>query len=653
MKRFILFLYLLVTGVCFSQEENVLFTIDQTPYYTDEFVRVYYKNIELVKDESQKDLDNYLELFINFKLKVEKAKKLNLHQSRKYQSELKSYRDQLAKNYIKDPKVSDKLLSEAYDRIKKQVRASHILLKVDPNADEKELEAIRTKLMDIRSQVKDLASFEKLAVEHSQDPSVKNNKGDLGYFTAFQMVYPFETTAYQTKKNQVSMPVKTQFGYHLIFVRDVKENQGEVTVAHIMVLEQKDDPTKAKTTIDEVYQKLEQGEDFSILAKQFSNDKSSASKGGVLQRFGNGQLTSKEFERTAFSLKEHNQYSQPFKTKFGWHIVKLLQKHPIGTLDDMKYALEEKIRKDDRSNLIRSALVERLRKKYNFEIDQRIYSHIEQEVTDLFYKRKWVFPNEHYSIAKGKLVIIENDFSVIASDFIDYLTQKQREGLQIKPIQKLVAYHFKDWVNDQLIVYFNKNLENEYPEFRHVVQEYRDGLLLFDVMEKEIWNKAKRDSTGLDAYYSSHKEDYFWKKSYKMAVYSSKEKRTIKGIKKRLKKGESIEDIKMFYNKNQVDVIVKSGDFKVDSDEVIQFQKKKPLNKGLSKMVKSNGYFMLANVESITPKKMKNKEDCRGKLVSDYQQHLESSWEKSLRNEFDLKIDQAVFENLKKKLDNK
>ena len=291
MKQLFLSLFVSLQLASFAQTatKEALFTIDSKPYYTDEFLRVYNKNLDLVKDESQKDLTQYLELFVGYKLKITKANKLGLQNGEAYKNELASYRTQLSKNYLTDSKVTNELVVEGYERSKKEIKAAHILLLVDENAAPADTLAAFNKANEIRDRALKGEDFGQLAAEFSQDPSVKENKGDLGYFSSFRMVYAFETAAFKTAKGAISMPVRTRYGFHLIKVEDVRDNRGEVTVAHIMILNPKEDKPEdkaaAQSKIDDIYQKLQQGEKFEELAKQFSEDKSSSSRGGVLARF--------------------------------------------------------------------------------------------------------------------------------------------------------------------------------------------------------------------------------------------------------------------------------------------------------------------------------------------------------------------------------
>jgi peptidyl-prolyl cis-trans isomerase SurA len=244
-------------------KKETLFTIDSNPYYTDEFVRVYNKNLDLVKDESQKDLNQYLTLFVGYKLKINKAIQLGLQNGEAYKTELNSYRTDLAKNYLTDSKVTKELVEEAYTRSLKEINASHILITVDENAAPSDTLIAYQKISAIRNKAIIGEDFGSLAVQFSQDPSAKENNGDLGYFSVFRMIYPFESAAYKTEKGKVSNIVRTRFGYHILKVNDIRDNRGEVTVEHIMFLNPKEgtpiEKEKVKKNFEDIYKKIQQG----------------------------------------------------------------------------------------------------------------------------------------------------------------------------------------------------------------------------------------------------------------------------------------------------------------------------------------------------------------------------------------------------------
>jgi len=649
-KQFFFGLFFLISFASNAQTntKEVLFTVNEKPYYTDEFSRIYKKNLDLVKDDSQKDLNQYLELFVGYKLKVNKAYKLGLQNGTKYQNELKSYRTQLAKNYFNDTKITQELLEEGYSRLQKEIRASHILILVDENASAEDTLKAYKKIEDISKKAIAGEDFDDLAVQFSEDPSAKENKGDLSYFTAFRMVYPFENAAYKTPKGKISKIIRTRFGYHILKITDIRANRGEITVAHIMILKPKPEEKDkdAEKTINEIYQKIQQGEKFEDLAKQFSDDKSSSSKGGQLNKFGSGQLSSEEFENAAFSLANPDDISKPFQSEFGWHIVKLIEKHPIKSMDEMKNELETKIGKDDRSKKITASLNEKLRKKYTYKRDDKQYGLISKLVTNDFYDSKWKLP-ENITDYSATLLSI-NTKKIDGKAFLDYIEKQQKSGLKVKPLSKLVDALYGNFLDEQLTAYYDENLETEFPDFAYVMEEYRDGLLLFDLMEKEIWDRAKTDTIGLNTFYDEHKMEHMWKKRVDVTIASSTKQDIIKKAHALLKKKEKPQDIKDKLNvDNVINVMMNSGVFEEGSDALPKTMK---YDVGVSDVFSEGEYYFVTKVDKIMPAGVKTLEECKGKLINEYQQYLELRWVDDLKSEFTIKINNDAFEHVKKQL---
>jgi peptidyl-prolyl cis-trans isomerase SurA len=649
-NKLILGVVLAINSISFAQSDKkeVLFTIDNNSYYTDEFIRVYNKNIDLVKDDSQKDLNQYLDLFIGYKLKINKANKIGLQNNQKYIDELKSYRTQLSKNYTSDTKVTKALIDEGYERSQKEIRVSHILITCEENVEPADTLKAYNQAMDIRKKALVGESFEELAVKFSQDPSAKDNKGDLGYFSAFRMVYPFENAAYKTKVGEISMPTRTRFGYHLVKVVDSRPNRGEVSVAHIMILKKPnstpEDIQKGKSTIQDIYTKLKQGEKFESLATQFSEDKSSSVKGGLLPNFSSGQLSSKEFEDVAFGLKEPQSYSEPFETQYGWHIAKLVEKFPIKSLKEMERDLDTKIRRDDRSRLLTNSLVEKVRKRYRFTRNDIVYKKVQNLVNDKYYKGEWTVSEEQLKDFKQTLLTIENK-NIEAADFISQLESQQRSNLKVKPLTKLVDNVYESFLNEQLTTYYNDNLEKEFPDFANVIEEYRDGLLLFDLMEKEIWDKAKQDSIGLKKYFDINKAKYQWKNRAEVVIASSTKKDIAKQAQKMLKKDAKIEAIKESLNtKDVVNVMIKEETVEEGAENT---SKKIAMKTGVSGVYQEGEFYFVNKVNKILPAGQKTLEETKGRVINDYQQYLEENWVTELKKEFKVTVNQDVFERVK------
>lgn len=653
-KKVLLSLCLCVSALSFSQEvkKEVLFTIDGNPYYTDEFVRVYKKNLDLVKDDSQKDLDNYLNLFIGYKLKVNKAYKLGLQNNKKYQGELKTYRSQLSKNYLTDTKVTDELVNEAYARAQKEVKASHVLIKVDENALPADTLKAYNKAAEVRKKAIAGEDFAKLAKEYSEDPSAKENGGDLGYFTTFRMVYPFESGAYNTPKGGISKIVRTRFGYHVIKVTDIRDNRGTVTVAHIMINKSKKDSpeeaAKEKSTIDDIYKKLKQGEDFAELAKQFSQDKATASIGGKLNSFASGELSSTEFEDQAFALKNPGDFSAPFETLFGWHIVKLTEKTKLKPFEESKTDLEGRIRKDERSKLIANSVTENLKKKFPVVKDAKVYAKALKAVNDKIYTRVWELPADIDTYTQT-ILTINKVKKYSAKDFLTYISVQQKTGnMIIKPVSQQVNVLFEKFSDEKLNAYYDDNLETEFPEFGMVMNEYRDGLLLFDLMEKEIWEKAKNDTVALTAYYNANISKYQWKDRVDADVYSSTKEDMTAKARKFLKKGKDAAYIKGELNKDgKIEVLEKTGVFDQDSDAL---PKQKTWKVGVSDVLKEGNYYYVVKTNKVLPAGPKTLEESKGRVINDYQQQLESTWVNDLEKEFTVEVNKDVFARVKQQL---
>lgn len=652
MKQLVLGLLLSLNMAAFAQnaKKEVLFTIDDKPYYTDEFSRVYNKNLDLVKDESQKDLTQYLELFIGYKLKINKANKLGLQNGEAYKNELATYRTQLSKNYLTDSKVTKELVEEGYQRSLKEIRASHILITLDENAAPADTLAAYNKIIDIRNRALNGEDFGELAVQNSQDPSAKDNRGDLGYFSSFRMVYAFESAAFKTPKGKISNPVRTRFGYHIIKVEDERPNRGEVTVAHIMILNPKEDKPEEKAAaeakIRDIYKKIQQGESFESLAKQFSEDKSSSSKGGVLSRFGSGQLSSEEFENAAFALTTEKPVSEPFQSKFGWHIVKLIEKHPLKSFDEMKSELENKVGKDDRSRLITNSINEKLRKQFPIKRDNKVYSAATKTLNDTYYENKWEIPADTKPYDKKLFVIKERN--VTGTDFLKFVKDQEKGNNTIKPVALLADNLYEKFVDVQLNKYYVDNLENNFPDFAAIMDEYRDGLLLFDLMEKEIWERSKTDTIGLKNFFEANKANYHWKKRLDVTIASSTDMNVIKNAQKMLKANSTPEQLKEKLNtKDKVNLMTNSGVFEEGNEAL---PKNIKFETGVSEIIKDGEYYFVAKVNKVLPEGQKTLDESKGKAINDYQQFLEQNWVSDLKKEFTVKTFPEVFERVKRDL---
>lgn len=641
----ILLLVLLALNVSFAQEKDeVLLTVDDEPIMTSEFLRVYNKNLDLVKDESQKDVDGYLKLFTEYQLKLKEAKRLKLDEDTKYQREFLRYKKQLTKNYLSENKVTDALVKEAYERNSFDVNASHVLVRLDGNAKDT-IEAYN-QVLKLRERVlKEGFDTVKADVHNGQTIFLE----DLGYFSAFKMVYDFETAAYNTPKGEISMPFRTQFGYHVVKVNDKRPSRGTITAAHIMIaLQQKDSLLNPEERINDIYKKLQQGEKFESLAKQFSDDKSSARNGGKLSSFKSGQLSSTIFEDHAFALKNDGDISQPFKSEYGWHIVKRISLEPIQSFEELKPTIESKVKRDSRSQLINEAMVDELKKRYEISYNSEAKKYFTPLLDDNYFARSWRLPED---FDKDKIVFTIGNRSFTYGEFGHHLMSAQRNYANKKgDFSVIVDNEFDKFFENSILQYREDNLELENEDFANILKEYRDGLLLFDLMEKEIWNKASKDTVGLEAFYQKHKAKYQWSDRVDVVIATSANEDYAKKALKMMKKGKSEEEIKKALDTDsQKNIIFTKGVFNTNDPKLPAHLK---IEQGVSEIYSHNDAFHVIDVKSVLPAGNKTLEEAKGNVINDYQTEIEANWINSLHKRFKVELNEKALEKVKTKIKN-
>ena len=527
----------------FSQNEKTLVTINNEKTTVADFKRIYEKNLDAIEVEEAKDITKNLALYINYKLKVAEAYLLKMDTLPSYKKEIGSYKEQLAAPYLQDTTFVTALVKEVYFRTKNEVKAKHILIRTSKDATPKDTLVSFNKILAIRNRIENGEDFEKVAAETSEDESAKGNSrtgrkgnnGNLGYFSAFNMVTPFEDAAYKTKVGTVSMPFRSQFGYHILKVDDFRPAKGEIATAHILI---SDTTNIGKIKIEEVYAKLQNKEAFDKLAAEFSDDSNSKNKGGALSKFGVGRMV-KPFEVAAFSLENEGDFSPPFKTRFGWHIVKLLKKHPIKSFEDIKEELTAKVKRSSRMQMSETAIVNKLKKQYTL---------VENEEAKNIFNRKDI-----RDISKDSLqstIFSINSKNITQDTFVQYLKSKRN-----KPVYVL----FEMFKNQEILSYYKENLVYTEPQYAYILKEYEDGLLLFELMQQKIWNKSAKDTLGLKTYFLNNKEKY-----------KAKELKNIKGA--------VMNDYQNFLEKNWIAALRNKSTIKLNNSQLkklIKFYEKK------------------------------------------------------------------------------
>lgn len=630
----------------FSQDDKVVMTVDGKEVTVGEFKNIYEKNNDNPSYKKE-DIDEYLSLFKNFKIVVAEALDQKYDTIPRLQRELKGYRDQLARPYLIDKEKTEELIKEAYERMKTEVHASHILVRVQPNASPEDTLKAYNKIKMIKAAIEKGGDFADHAKGKSEDPSARTNGGDLGYFTSLQMVYPFENAAYNTKEGKVSDIIRTRFGYHILKVHDKRPARGKMEAAHIMIAFSKnpneEEIQNAEKKINELYDKLENGEDFFTLATQYSDDVTTKKRGGRLPFFGTGttQRMLPEFEDAAFSIEENGQYSKPFKTDYGYHIVYRVNLEPLQSFEDMESQIRSRVNKDSRSQLTRSSFITKLKDEYNFKENKKNVYKLIPLIDSSYFTGKWkVEPNE----AKYKKEIFSfANQKYTQNDFLKYLIKAQREQ-KPQPIKPMIDQLYKHYSENEVFGYEQSHLEEKYPEFNYLMQEYKDGVLLFEIKQDMVWNKALKDTTGLKEFYEAHKKDYMWPERLDVNIFDCKDKNTAKDVIKNLKKEVPVDTIvKTMNESSQLNVKHTHAKLATDDGELNVLENKSP---GLYGPYKVNGKYFVYRVNEKLDPAPKKLDEARGIVTSDYQKELEQKWMQELRKKHKVEVNEEVLYNI-------
>jgi peptidyl-prolyl cis-trans isomerase SurA len=642
------FTLFLATLPAFTQKKNdVLLTIDDRPILASEFKRVYQKNLDLVQDESQKSVDGYLQLFIDYKLKVAEAYAQKFHEAQRYETDFAKYEEQLSRNYIFEEKVTSELALEAYERGLEEIEASHILIRVGYEDVPQDTLVAYNKISAIRDRALKGEDFATLARENSEEPNAKETAGNLGYFSAFALVYPFETSAYATPVGAVSKITRTQFGYHIIKVHDRRKKLNDITVSHIMISTR--DTTRnyeAKERINEIYALLKQGESFENLARQYSDDKNSGKNGGKLRRFSKGDLRSDLFEEAAYQLENPGDFSKPVMSDFGWHIIRLEEKHSIPSFEEKKEMLEKRVKEGSRSKIVTNAVNKKIKEKFGFVKGAGYSPYFENYVGDEVVGRRWGYDTIPASEDKRMFTIGTRD--LYYNDFATYIYKRQLKSKQYKNKLVLLADYYDEFETYALKTYFRDKLELENEEYAAIISEYRDGLLIFEVMGKNVWRKAKKDSVGQQEYFKQFQAKYQWKQRVDAEIIGATKENVIKEVEVLLKEGKTGDEIKELLNKDEkVSVLLTKGVFEIGDREL---PSKFNAKAGISEIFTENNSFIIVKVNNILAPGPKNYEDVKGKVMSDYQNLVEKRWMDELRAKYNVEVNAKALKKLKKEL---
>jgi len=596
-----------------QSDNDVLMTVGNADVTVGEFRYIYEKNNGEKADYSKESLDEYLELYKKFKLKVQKAKAMKLDTIQVLKDELAGYRKQLASSFLSDKEVVDYLVEEIHERKRKDVRIQHILLKVKENAPDEQKRQAEQKINDIIKEYQGGKTFLDLAAQYSEDKNTRKTEGDLGFITAMlpSGFYELENAIYNNEKGDLVGPVWSKLGCHLIKIKKNRPARGSIKVAHIL-LKQESKVTKdlvaTRDRADSIYTAMQGGASWDVMVEKYSQDVKTKSRKGELPVFGIATYE-KAFEDAAFKLVNIGDFSRPVKTKSGYHILKLLEKIPAETKEQLKKRLKDKIKNYDRYRVAQESLISRIKKTSNFNEDPKLLKSFSAKLTPEFFSYKWKQPE---GLASGELASFGNDIYKL-SDFSAFCKKNTRMRSQFdknKPLDEATAFMYDEFIREKAIAHEEKNLEKKYPSFRSLMREYEEGILLFEATKMSVWDKANQDTLGLHEFYESQKSKYMFGERATIGTYfiNSDDEKTVKKITKCAKKRDAEKTMARF-NKPDLDLIA---------------YEEKVVEAGSKELV---GLLF---------------------KIADYQDKLEKDWIKQLKSEFNIDINQTIYNKLVK-----
>ena len=641
-------------------DNQVLMTIGDKPVTVKEFTDVYAKNNLKGDVIEKKSVDEYIDLFTTFRMKVMEAEAQKLDTGAKFRNELAGYRKQLAKPFMSSDDITDELLQEAYQRKQKDIRASHILIRCDKHALPSDTLKAYNKAMDIRKRALKGEDFGELADRYSEDPSAKDTKatadmparqgnhGDLGYFSVFDMVYPFETGAYNTKEGEVSMPIRSDFGYHIIKVQSVTDALGTIQAAHIFLQlpfdASAEDEAAMKQKADNIYKELmdHNGENWNEAVKNYSDDRGTLPRNGALSSFTVSRIVP-QFIEACKSIKV-GEIAKPVRTSYGYHIIKLLGYSGVGTYDKEAKGLAERVEKDSRSKKSEEAVLKQIRQEYKFKANDKNIEAFMATVDSTILDKTYT-PSAKADM-NAVLFTIEGKPTKV-TDFVDYIQNHMTMQKYVTP--STYAYQlYENFSNEKMMDYADAHLEEKYPEFKALVQEYRDGILLFDLMDREVWDKAVKDTVGLQEFHERNASKYMWGERVYATIVTVTRQESLPKVQALLNSGIELDSLKNAIRNDSIGyAFVRKGYYqRGDNQYVDQTEWKVGVRNEIASTVdQSTNIVIIRELRDPEPKTLK---EARGLVTSDYQVELEQQWVQSLKERYPVKINEKVLDKVRK-----
>ena len=522
--------------------------------------------------------------------------------------------------------------------MQEDVRAAPIMIALEANALPSDTLKAYRQLLDLRKSIlSGKTKFENAARETSADTWSAKNGGDLGYFTAFNMVYPFESAAYELEVGDLSMPVRSQYGYHLVKLLDRRSASGIVRVRHIFFASNGksslQEQQRAERSANEIYTRLEGGEDF-ISLLEFSEDRKTKDAMGELPEFGINKMMP-AFEEAAFSLEAPGDYSAPVETSIGWHVIQLIEKKPLASFEELQSELKKKVKRDTRSRVGATRFMKRLKSEYDFAIDERWLGRTMNLVDkNAFGTGTWEIP----TLSRDRVVATFANEKIYQSEVLEFWAKNQNQSSEAVRVEFLRVL-FNAYSNDRMIAYEDGQLESKHADFRNLVREYKEGILLFDLTQEAVWNKAAQDSAGIANHYELIKEDYRWEDRVQATYWVTTDEKLAKKIAKWTAKNKVDKVKELLENEDALSVAIQNGTYEKDDNSVIVAVWQQDSGT-FGPIELDNGSFAVVQIDEFIPSAPKALNEIKGLVIASYQDTLEKEWVNALKLKFEVNVNE-------------
>lgn len=625
-------------------KDRVLFTMGKQKVTSREFEYLFVKNHSNKPGEfTREGVNAYLDLFVRFKLKVAEAARRGMDTTKAFRTEFEGYRKEIKKSFEPPAANPEQLLNLTYERLKTEVRAAHILIQADP--DLSDTLSAYNKAMELRNRAQAGEDFADLARRYSDDPSAKSNGGDLGYFTALEMVYPFENTAYSTPPGQISLPVRTRFGYHIVKVIDHRPSPPETEVSHILVRqgEQAHTEDEARNLIFSISDRLQAGAKWEDICREYSEDPSTRDQGGKLPPFRRGTFATiaPGFEEAAMGLRNPGDISDPVQSSFGWHIIRLEGKVPMASLQNMKMVLQQRVSRDERSRYSGVKRMERLKVELGLKEDPQVFRAVLDLADSALNTGNWNFTGTR-KLAASRLMELDGK-SYRVKDFTGWLTRQQtaQGGSSVSP-EQIMRRYYGNWIQQLVEKTSDARMERDNESYRLLLQEYREGMMLFAIMEKEVWNKASADTAGQRRYFNGYQARYQAGNRIRARIYGSGDAAYMEALQQKLQRGDSV-------TKEEARKLRTASPFRLYEKGDSKITDRIPWTIGVH-ATEADKIRYVVQVTALVPPGQKTFEEARPLVISDYQDALEETWIGQLREKFPVRNVPAVLEEVTQRI---